>query len=83
MWVDLFNYAQLAEQTGVGVWGCRSTSPDWTFQCLEESIVAVAFGPESKNFKAKAREISVEAKKDGLGRDVSAAKIAGLARSGV
>ena len=83
MWVDLFNYAQLAEQTGVGLWGCRSTTPDWTPQCLEESIVSVAFGPESERFRAKAREISVEAKKDGLGRDIAAARVAALARSGV
>jgi UDP:flavonoid glycosyltransferase YjiC (YdhE family) len=83
MWVDLFNYAQLAEQTGVGLWGCRSTTPDWTPQCLEESIVSVAFGPGSEKFRAKAREISVEAKRDGLGRDIAARRVAELARSGV
>jgi hypothetical protein len=82
MWVDLFNYAQLAEQSGVGLWGCRATTPDWTPQCLEDSIFRVAFGPESAEFRRKAREISVEAKKGGLGRDLAADKVAGLARSG-
>jgi len=43
----------------------------------------VAFGPESGGFRARAKEISVEAKKDGLGRDISANRIAELARSGV
>ena len=83
MWADLFNYAQLAEQTGVGLWGCRATTPDWTPQCLEESIVRVASGPDGAVFRAKAREVSVEAKWGGLGRDISAARVAELARSGV
>lgn len=82
MWVDLYNYAQLAEQIGVGVWGCRETSPEWTPECLKDSIVKVAAGPQSGAFTTKARAISVEAVKDGPGRDISAATILKLARSG-
>lgn len=81
MWADLFNYAQLAESGGIGVWGCRETSPDWTPECLSESIVAVASGANSAIFRAKAREISAAAKAKGTGRDISAAIIARYARN--
>lgn len=82
MWADLYNYAQLAEQIGVGFWACRETSPEWTPECLRDGILKVAASAKSKALQAKAREISAEAGKDGPGRDISAAIIAKLARSG-
>jgi len=82
MWADLYNYAQLAEQIGVGLWGCRETSPEWTPECLRDDILHVAASNVSEGLRAKAKEISVEARKDGLGRDISARIIAQLARSG-
>jgi len=45
-------------------------------------IRVAASGLESAKFRDKAREISVEAKRGGLGKDVAAARVAGLARSG-
>lgn len=82
LWVDLYNYAQLAEHIGVGVWGCRETSPEWTPECLTDAIVNVASGPNSEAFRAKAKEISAAASAQGVGRDISAGIVAGLARSG-
>ena len=79
-WVDLFNYAQLAEQIGVGVWGCRETTPDWKPRCLSDDILKVTTGPQSADFQRRASEVSQEATKNGLGRDLSAALIAKLAR---
>jgi UDP:flavonoid glycosyltransferase YjiC (YdhE family) len=82
LWADLYNYAQLAEQLGVGFWACRETSPDWTPECLSDGIVKVAASSESEAFQTKAREISAAAGKDGHGRDISAGIIAQLAMSG-
>jgi UDP:flavonoid glycosyltransferase YjiC (YdhE family) len=82
MWADLYNYAQLAEQIGVGLWGCRETSPEWTPECLKDDILHVVASNASDSLQVKAKQISVEARKDGLGRDISAGIIAQLARSG-
>lgn len=82
LWADLYNYAQLAEQIGVGHWACRETSPDWTPECLRDGILQVAASEQSEALRSKAKEISIEARKDGLGRDISAEIVAGLARSG-
>jgi UDP:flavonoid glycosyltransferase YjiC (YdhE family) len=79
LWADLYNYAQLAEQTGVGVWACRATSPEWTPECIRDDILKVAL---NETLRTKAREISAEAGKNGPGRDISAGIIAQLARSG-
>ena len=82
LWADLYNYAQLAEQTGVGFWACRETSPEWTPECLRDGILKVAASNVSEALRTKAREISAEAGKNGPGRDISAGIIAQLARSG-
>lgn len=82
LWADLYNYAQLAEQTGVGFWACRETSPEWTPECLRDGILRVAASDVSDRLRAKAREVGAEAGKNGPGRDISASIIAQLARSG-
>ena len=82
LWVDLYNYAQLAEETGIGVWGCRRSAPDWSSECLSEAIVRVAGNsPESLAMKAKSKELSDKAR-EAPGREVAASIVAGLARSG-
>ena len=78
MWVDLFNFAQLAEQIGVGVWGCRETSPHWASDCLSEAILKVA---GSSSMKEKAAQLSAQSREK-PGRDVAAEVIAKLAMSG-
>ena len=83
LWADLYTYAQLAEQIGVGIWACRETSPDWTPECLENDILKVTVGPESESFGRKARQISASVRENGLGRDLSADVIAKLAGSGL
>ncbi|KAM0718518.1 hypothetical protein Q7P37_005588 [Cladosporium fusiforme] len=80
MWADLYNYAQLAESGGIGVWGCRESSPEWTSQCLRDSIVKVASSADSVGFQDRARAISAEAKAQGTGRDIAAAIIADYVR---
>ncbi|KAI1264964.1 hypothetical protein F5Y18DRAFT_389026 [Xylariaceae sp. FL1019] len=77
-WLDLYNFAQLAEQIGVGVWGCRETSPFWTAECLSDAILKVI---NEANHKDKAQELRRLAQAR-PGRYVAAMEIAKLAGSG-
>ncbi|KAJ3499835.1 hypothetical protein NLG97_g14 [Lecanicillium saksenae] len=79
MWVDLFNFAQLTEQIGVGVWACRDTSPRFDSDCLHKAIMRVADGgPESLAMRSRAKMFSDEARKT-PGRDVAADLISKMA----
>lgn len=81
-WLDLYNFAQLVEDIGVGVWGCRETSPDWTPSCLRDAITKVIDGGEvSLALHKKAKELGDIAQKI-PGKDVAARMIAKLAGSG-
>ncbi|KAH9892372.1 hypothetical protein F4778DRAFT_318361 [Xylariomycetidae sp. FL2044] len=81
-WLDLYSFAQLSEYIGVGVWGCRATSPEWTADCLHESMMRVVQSPESDQFREKAKELSLIAQAK-PGRYLAAQEIAKLAGSGI
>ncbi|KAF3000608.1 hypothetical protein E8E14_001515 [Neopestalotiopsis sp. 37M] len=82
-WADLYDYAVIAETIGVGVWGCRETSPDWTNECLEHALLSVLQdGPTSFSLASKAQAFGELASSMGPGRDAAARIIAGLAGSG-
>ncbi|KAI0202027.1 hypothetical protein F4808DRAFT_450008 [Astrocystis sublimbata] len=81
LWLDLYGFAQLAEYAGIGVWGCRETSPTWTADCLSEAILRVVHGDESRSFQHKAHELHLLAQAS-PGRHVAASEIARLAGSG-
>lgn len=74
-WTDLYNQAALAENMGVGVWGCKNTAPDWTVSALAEGILhAVNDGPMRDRARALGDRISAGEK----GRDIGAREIARL-----
>ncbi|KAH8881836.1 UDP-Glycosyltransferase/glycogen phosphorylase [Thozetella sp. PMI_491] len=81
LWLDLYNFAQLVEQIGVGVWGCRESSPSWTPECLSEAIIRVVASNESSTFRENAQKLGKVAQNK-PGREVAAQVIAKLARSG-
>lgn len=82
-WADLYDYAVVAETIGVGIWGCRETSPDWTNECLEHALLSVLQdGPTSVSLASKAQAFGELATSMGPGRDAAAQIIAGLAGSG-
>ncbi|KAI0098013.1 UDP-Glycosyltransferase/glycogen phosphorylase [Nemania sp. FL0031] len=81
LWLDLYGFAQLAEYTGVGVWGCRESSPVWTADCLSHAILRVVDGIGHKSFRDNAQRLQVLAQAR-PGRYVAAEKIAHLAGSG-
>ncbi|KAF5594994.1 2-hydroxyacylsphingosine 1-beta-galactosyltransferase [Fusarium pseudocircinatum] len=39
LWADLYNYAALAETRGIGVWGCKESTPKWTGECLLDAFM--------------------------------------------
>ncbi|KAI7771398.1 hypothetical protein LZL87_010838 [Fusarium oxysporum] len=50
LWADLYNYAALAETSGIGVWGCKDSTPNWT---TFFAIVASALpDPKDHEFRA-------------------------------
>lgn len=80
MWIDLYNFAALAETMGVGIWGCKDTSPDWTIEALSEDILRViGDGHASASMREKAKAIGTSIRAGKKGRDISAAEIAKLA----
>ncbi|KAI0160485.1 UDP-Glycosyltransferase/glycogen phosphorylase [Xylariaceae sp. FL1272] len=77
-WLDLYGFAQLAEQIGVGAWGCKETSPFWTADCLSDAILEVVNEVKYRD-KGKGLGRLAQAKP---GRYVAAMEIAKLAGSG-
>jgi hypothetical protein len=83
-WLDHYNFARTADQSGIGIYACQKTVPAWTKECLIDAFRrATDGGPLSHGLAEKAKEIRARAMKDGHGRDVAAARIAGLAHGGI
>ncbi|KAM5380148.1 hypothetical protein ACJZ2D_003795 [Fusarium nematophilum] len=80
LWADLYNYAALAETIGVGIWGCKETTPDWTSECLAMALLRVLDGGrDSISFRDKAKQLGDQVQARGQGRDIAAREIAKLA----
>src|SRR6478609_7593521 len=80
LWIDLYNFAALAETLGVGIWGCKATSPSWTSECLASAFLqAVSAEDEANVRREKAKEIGAKVKARPQGRDIAARDIAKLA----
>ncbi|KAK5630114.1 hypothetical protein RRF57_005829 [Xylaria bambusicola] len=79
MWFDLYNYAQLVEDIGVGIYATRGTAPNWTAENLRKSFLKVVDGgQESLGMRKKAKELGELAQKE-PGRLTAAREIARLA----
>lgn len=78
MWVDLYNYATLAEFTGVGIYATRGTAPDWSVEGLSSAFLAVVKGPNSAAMRQRAQSIAERMRKE-PGSHQAAKAIAGLA----
>lgn len=80
LWVDLYNFAALSETTGIGVWACRETSPDWNADCISHAIFKVVDGgDEGHSLRVKAKQLGDKLQRGEKGRDISAREIAKLA----
>ena len=82
MWADLYDYATFAEYYGIGVWGCKGTTPDWTVEGLTEAFLRVL--DEGEAGVAMRREAGRlgEMARARPGRDAAARQVAELAGSG-
>ncbi|KAK8030465.1 UDP-glucoronosyl and UDP-glucosyl transferase [Apiospora arundinis] len=78
MWVDLYNYAMLAEMTGVGVYATRGTAPRWTVAGLTNAFLAVVDGPRTEKMQQRAQDIAQLMQKE-PGSHKAAKLIAGMA----
>ncbi|KAF4966991.1 hypothetical protein FSARC_5399 [Fusarium sarcochroum] len=80
LWADLYNYAALAETAGVGVWGCKATTPGWTSDCLATALLQLVDGGQvSVSLTRHAKELGDKVKAGDKGRDIAAREIAKLA----
>lgn len=80
MWLDLYNFANLVEQIGVGVWASRGTAPEWGAEELSTSILKVIDGGEASiSMRDKAKMLADRAPQ---GRNVAADRIAKMAAVG-
>ncbi|CAG9956625.1 unnamed protein product [Clonostachys rosea f. rosea IK726] len=80
MWYDTYNFASLTEMAGVGVWGCKKTSPEWTVEDLSASMLKV-IGNDELGIKIRetAKELGDKVRSREKGRDIAAQEVAKLA----
>ncbi|OBR09486.1 UDP-glucoronosyl and UDP-glucosyl transferase [Colletotrichum higginsianum IMI 349063] len=79
MWLDLYNIAQVAESSGVGVYATRGTAPEWTVDGLLEPLLkVVGDGEDGLEIRAKAATVGRKARED-PGRYAAAGRVASLA----
>ncbi|KAK7215947.1 hypothetical protein V2G26_003950 [Clonostachys chloroleuca] len=81
LWFDLFNFANLAEYLGIGIWAGRSTTPEWVPESLVEGFRTALVGPSSVSLKDKAQKLGDVARQYD-GRKIAADEIARLAAIG-
>ncbi|KAH7308482.1 hypothetical protein B0I35DRAFT_360877 [Stachybotrys elegans] len=79
LWADLYNYAALVGDLGIGVWACPETSPNWSSECVGDAILKVVDSEASAAIKAKASQLGAKVQAQPKGREVAAREIAKLA----
>jgi UDP:flavonoid glycosyltransferase YjiC (YdhE family) len=80
-WFDLYNFARLVEYTGVGLWGCPETSPEWTVECLADALLTVTTGSSAREMRQRAKQLE-EVARNSPGSPFAAREIARLAAAG-
>ncbi|KAI0433091.1 hypothetical protein F5Y09DRAFT_300247 [Xylaria sp. FL1042] len=80
-WMDHYSFAQLAQDIGVGVWGCRDASPFWETACLRDAFTTVLSDESGAPIREKAKGFG-ELVQSNPGQYVAAREIAKLAASG-
>ena len=84
MWFDHYDFANLVEYHGLGVWASKRTAPGWNVQELANGLLKVLDkGKASIAIAEKARQVGEIARSQGQGRNHAAREIARLAGSGL
>lgn len=82
IWEDHYNFAQMVEDLGLGVFATRGTAPEWTVNGLADPFLKILDSSEaSAKMRKEARRIGQIARRD-PGRYVAAREIFKLAASG-
>lgn len=78
IWEDHYNFAQLVEDLGLGIYATRGTAPEWTVAGIAEPILRVVQqGEESTKWRQKAKEVGRLAQ-ERPGRYIAAAELVKL-----
>jgi UDP:flavonoid glycosyltransferase YjiC (YdhE family) len=76
IWEDHYNFAQLTEDLGLGIYATRGTAPDWTVDGIAGPILqVVGDNARSRSIRAEAKRIG-HISKSKPGRYVAAEEIA-------
>lgn len=82
VWFDLYDFATYAEYYGIGVWGCRETSPEWTVKGLTDAFMSgLDDGDAGMRMREEAKRLG-EMARARPGREEAARLITELAGSG-
>ncbi|KAL4780291.1 hypothetical protein BJX76DRAFT_338304 [Aspergillus varians] len=81
MWLDQYNYAQIAEYVGVGIWAGKDMAPVWDDKILRDGFVTALSGGKADAMQKKADALRKAAARYS-GRDCAARKIARMAGTG-
>ncbi|KAH8660432.1 family 1 glycosyltransferase [Xylariales sp. PMI_506] len=83
LWCDHYNFARVAEQSGLGIYGCQGVNPYWTSECLSEALLAMAKDDATtRAIRQRARELGDAGSGREPGRITAARRVAELAASG-
>jgi hypothetical protein len=74
-WADTYDFASRAEYLGIGLWGNKSTKPQWKRDELGSVLVEALFGPDAEAMKTKSKSLSDICLADGGGRAIAARTI--------
>ncbi|KAH8162100.1 hypothetical protein CIB48_g6159 [Xylaria polymorpha] len=80
-WLDHYSFAQLAQNAGIGIWGCPDASPWWTADCLRDAFAMILGREPGDAIRSKAKYFGDIVQKD-PGQNIVAREIAKLAGSG-
>ena len=78
LWFDLYNFAQTAQDLGIGIWPGKEAAPVWDARSLSEGFLLALQGNSSVKMREKARALGKVASSYG-GRDTAAEKIFNMA----
>lgn len=80
LWADLYDYAVRVEMLGIGVWGSKRSTPNWTAEELGGAFFkALGDSDEAVSMRKKAGELGRQFQKN-PGRITAASEISRLAR---
>lgn len=70
----------MVETLGIGVWGCKASSPVWTAECLSHAVFdVIGQSDTATSIRSKAKAIGKTVQARDKGRDIAAREISKLA----